>query len=119
MDADRKKELRAAYKESRPEMGVISVTCSEAGEVFLAAAVNIPAAFNKMQFQLSSGLCPNKQLQELWDRLGEGAFEFGVVQYLEPSDSEDDCADDLEDLLELCLTENPEAKRWSKAPVKR
>lgn len=112
MNTDRKRELRAAYKESRPDMGVASIACRETQEVFLMATANIPAAFNRMQFQLSAGLCPNMHLQELWNHYGESAFEFGVAQYLEHTDSNDNYTEDLKELLELCLSENPEAKRW-------
>lgn len=111
MDTNRKKELREAYKERELEMGVFFVTCTESGQTYFGATKNIPAGFNRAQFQLNSGMHPNKKLQEAWDRLGEEAFEFGVVQYLETVDSKDDYAEDLETLLDLCLTENPEAER--------
>ena len=78
MDTDKKKELRAAYKERPREAGVVFVTCGATGEMFLADVVDSPAAFNRMRFQLSSGLYPDKRLQALWDQRGEDAFEFGV-----------------------------------------
>lgn len=112
MDANRKKELRAEYKDRRADAGVVSIRCIETSEIYFAAATDIPATFNKMEFQLSSGLCPNKQLQEQWDRFGEGAFEFSIVQRLEDIDSDEDIAEELETLLDLCLTEKLEAKRW-------
>lgn len=63
MDTDKKKELRAAYKERPREAGVVFVTCGATGEMFLADVVDAPAAFNRMRFQLSSGLYPDKRLQ--------------------------------------------------------
>lgn len=96
MDTDKKKELRAAYKERPREAGVVFVTCGATGEMFLADVVDSPAAFNRMRFQLSSGLYPDKRLQALWDQRGEDAFEFGVLQRLDPSDADTDIAEELE-----------------------
>lgn len=115
MDADRKRELRAAYKERPREAGVVFVACSETGEMFLSDVVDAPAAFNRMRFQLSSGLYPDKRLQALWDQHGENAFEFGVLQRLDPVDADTDIAEELETLLGLCLAEHPEATRLKAA----
>lgn len=91
-----KKELRAAYKERPQETAIIFVTCGETGDMFLTDAIDAPAAFNRMRFQLSSGLYPDKRLQALWDQRGEDAFEFGVLQRLDPSDADTDIAEELE-----------------------
>lgn len=115
MDANKKKELRTAYKERPRETGIVFVTCSKTGEMFLADVVDAPAAFNRMRFQLSSGLYPDKRLQALWDQHGEDAFEFGVLQRLDPSDANTDIAEELETLLDLCLAEHPEATRLKAA----
>lgn len=111
MDTARKKDLCAAYKERSRETGVVFVACSETGDMFLADAIDAPAAFNRMCCQLSSGLYPDKRLQALWDQHGEDAFEFGVLQRLDPSDADTDVAEELETLLDLCLAEHPEATR--------
>ena len=92
MDTARKKDLCAAYKERSRETGVVFVACSETGDMFLADAIDAPAAFNRMCCQLSSGLYPDKWLQALWDQHGEDAFEFGVLQRLDPSDADEDIA---------------------------
>ena len=115
MDAGKKKELRTAYKERPREAGVVFVTCSETDEMFLADVVDAPATFNRMRFQLSSGLYPDKRLQALWDQHGENAFEFGVLQRLDPSDADTDIAEELETLLDLCLAEHPEATKLKAA----
>ena len=115
MDTDKKKELRAAYKERPREAGVVFVTCGATGEMFLADVVDAPAAFNRMRFQLSSGLYPDKRLQALWNQHGESAFEFGVLQRLDPSDADADIAEELETLLDLCLAEHPEATKLKAA----
>lgn len=110
-----KKELRAAYKERPQETAIIFVTCGETGDMFLTDAIDAPAAFNRMRFQLSSGLYPDKRLQALWNQHGESAFEFGVLQRLDPSDADADIAEELETLLDLCLAEHPEATKLKAA----
>lgn len=111
MDPSERKRLRAEYEDRKPEMGIVSIRCTRADEMFLATAANIPALLNRLRFQLDSGMCPNARLQSLWEQYGEEAFEFGVVQRLECDDADADCADDLETLFELCLAEQPEACR--------
>jgi len=53
-------------------------------------------------------------LQELWEKYGEDAFELQVVKRLEYDDPEEDHKDELETLCELCLLENPNARRFWK-----
>lgn len=111
MDTQRRKELLAAYKDRHPEMGVISFRCRTTDEAFLTTASDTTAKFNRIRFQLSAGQCPNKRLQELWTRHGEDDFELRVVQRLEYEDPAEDHMDELKTLCELCLVENPQAKR--------
>ncbi len=114
MDIKRKRELLESWENRHPEMGVISFRCSETDETFLTIATDIPAQFNRIRFQLSAGNCPNKRLQELWVQYGEDAFELQVVKRLEYDDPEKDHKDGLETLCELCLLENPKARRFWK-----
>ena len=111
MDSKRRKELLAAYKDRHPEMGVISFRCRTTGETFLMVASDTAARLNRVRFQLSAGRCPNKQLQALWTQYGENDFELRVVKRLEYDDPAEDHTEELETLRELCLLENPLAKR--------
>ncbi len=111
MDRKRKLELLEAWKNLRPEMGVISFQCSATDEIFLTTATDIPTKFNRIRFQLSAGNCPNKRLQELWEQYGEDAFELQVIKRLEYDDPTENHQEELETLCELCLLENPKARR--------
>ena len=111
MNTKRKQELLGAWKNRRPEMGVISFQCKVTGETFLTTATDIPAKFNRVRFQLSAGNCPNKRLQELWAQHGENAFDLQVVKHLEYDDPNEDHQEELDILCELCLLENPKARR--------
>ena len=111
MDRKRKLELLEAWKNRCPEMGVISFQCSATDEIFLTTATDIPTKFNRIRFQLSAGNCPNKRLQELWEQYGEDAFELQVIKRLEYDDPTENHQEELETLCELCLLENPQARR--------
>ena len=111
MNIKRKRELLEAWKNRRPEMGVISFGCNATDEIFLTTATDIPAKFNRIRFQLSAGNCPNKRLQELWTQYGESAFELQAVKRLDYDAPKENHSEELEMLLELCLLENPTARR--------
>ena len=113
MDKAQKKALAEAWKNRRPEMGVVSLRCRETGEVFLGPAKDTKAEFNSLRMKLSTGTHPNKRLQELWKQHGEEGFELSVAAVLEYEDPLEDHTEELETLRDLCLAENPGAvKIW-------
>ena len=57
------------------------------------------------------GRRPNKQLQTLWMQHGENDFELRAVKCLEYDDLAENHTEELETLRELCLIENPKAKK--------
>ena len=54
MNNQRKRELKEAYRTSRPPMGVLSFRCAPTGESFLLASRNIPGDTNGVTFKLNS-----------------------------------------------------------------
>lgn len=113
MDKSQKKALAEAWKNRRPEMGVISLKCKETGETFLGPAGDTKAGFNSIRAKLDGGLHPNRRLQELWKQYGEAGFAFSVAAVLEYDDPLEDHTEELETLRDLCLAENPGAvKIW-------
>jgi hypothetical protein len=111
MDIKRKKELIEAYKNRRPEMGVISYCCKETGEVFLGISKDTKSDFNSINMKLSTSWHPNKQLQELWNQYGPEGFELSVVKVLKYDDPNEDHTAKLESLREQCLAADPNARR--------
>lgn len=111
MDRQKRKELLSEYKDRHPEMGVISFQCRTTGDTFLAPAADVNARFNRIRFQLCAGQCPNRPLQALWTQYGEHDFALLVAKRLEYDDPAQDHTEELETLCELCLLENPQAKR--------
>ena len=106
MNNQRKRELKEAYRTSRPPMGVLSFRCVPTGESFLLASRNIPGDTNGVTFKLNSDYHPNRHLLELWRRYGEENFQVEVLEELDYRDESDDPADykeELEQLRDLCL----------------
>ena len=112
MDSQRKRELKEAYRTSRPPMGVLSFRCVPTGESFLLASRNIPGDTNSVTFKLNSDYHPNRHLLELWRRYGEENFQVEVLEELDYRDESDDPADykeELEQLRDLCLERDERA----------
>jgi len=101
-----RRELKRQYKEARRPMGVYRILNRAEDKSFVSSSVNLPAIFNRMRMTLQSGLqLQYPQLQQDWNRLGAEAFEFEVLEELEPpSDSPAwDPKEDLGALEELWL----------------
>ena len=111
MDKEKKKELVSEWKERHPEMGVVSVKCTATEDQFYDVSKDTSIWFNRHRFELNANQHRNKRLQELWNTYGEAGFEFTTVSELEYEKVEDVKASDLKELLEICLLENPKAKK--------
>lgn len=83
MKPDRK-ALTRAYRETPSPMGVYRLRNTVAAVSLLGTSVNLPAMFNRVRFQLEMGSHPNRALQADWNQLGPEAFEFEVLDRLEP-----------------------------------
>lgn len=111
MDRQRKKELREAYRERRPEMGVISLRREATRETFLGISQDIPADFNSIRMKLESGYHPNRRLLDLWKQYGRESFTFTVARTLEYDDPAADHTAELEALWEKCMAEDAKARK--------
>ena len=116
MDEQHKRELKEAYRNSRPPIGVLAFRCEPTGESFLLASRNISADINSVTFKLNSGYHPNRHLLELWERYGEEGFAVEVLETLDYREESDDPADykDELDQLRLALVEVARRSGWQK-----
>ncbi|NLH59404.1 MAG: GIY-YIG nuclease family protein [Clostridiales bacterium] len=111
MDKSKKKELKQAYKDRHPEMGVISYRCIETSESFLGISRDTKADFNSTNMKLKAKIHPNRRLQDLWNKYGLEGFDLSVVKTLKYEDPELDYTKKLEDLREKCLAQDPNARK--------
>lgn len=81
---DRRKELQLQYAETPIPKGAYRLLNRENGKMLIGASPNLPGMFNRFRFELTMGYHRNKELQQDWNRLGEQAFAFEVLEELKP-----------------------------------
>lgn len=102
-DIDQKSRIRE-YKENPPVAGIYRIRNTVTGRSLVGSAVNLPGRLNRHRFQLKAGSHPEKELQADWNEQGEGAFEFAVLDRLEPRDDADyDPNEDLDVLRQMWI----------------
>lgn len=82
---DRKALIRQ-YKQTPRPAGVFAVINNTTGKRLIGSSPDLPGMLNRQRFQLEMGSHPDSELQGDWNELGPGAFEFVVLDELEPSD---------------------------------
>jgi hypothetical protein len=82
---DRKARKRE-YNETPPDAGVYRIRNTTTGRSLVASSVNVAGRLNRHRFQLKAGSHPHAELQAEWNEFGEQAFEFTIVDRLEPRD---------------------------------
>lgn len=93
---DRRKALKQAYQSMKRPMGVFRILNTRNGKSFVGSSVNLGAIFNRHRVQLRTSSHRNTLLAADWSRFGEQAFEFEVLETLDPLDAPDyDPAEDL------------------------
>lgn len=105
MEETRKKELREAYKNYRPDMGVFSVRHIRADKVYLEATANLKGKINSTVFQLNMETFRlNKGLNKDWKKYGKEAFEVKVLETID-YDKDDQGGKDYTEALENLFAE--------------
>ncbi len=79
---NRRKELQQQYKETKIEAGIIRITNTKNGKVFLTGTKNT-RTINGIEFSLGMGSYINKELQQEWKEYGADAFVIDVPEILE------------------------------------
>jgi hypothetical protein len=99
-----RKAMTRAYKNTPRQAGVYRVRNKVHDKSFVGTAQDLPGVLNSQRFQLRLGSHMNRELQKDWNELGPDAFEFDVLDTLEPQDTPGySPADDLKALEALWL----------------
>ena len=103
MNMSRKKELADQYKQREIEGGVYAIRCEPSGKRMLDMTTDLAGARNRLQFSISTGLCPHHLLKEDWQAHGAEAFLFEVVEPLlkKEEESPKEYRESLSALLEM------------------
>ncbi len=99
ISSEKKKELRAQYKQIKPDMGIFAVINKSNFKHFLETTQNLKGKINSTQFRLEAGSHPNKELQKDWRTIGSDGFEIKIIEQIEYD--KDECKTDYSDDLEL------------------
>ena len=114
ISAERKKELKRAYAERKPDMGVFCIRCDATNDHFLGICHDYTADVNSHFARLGSFLHPSKDLLALYRTYGRNAFTASLSERLDYIDGQNDYTEELKILLLLKLEENPNAKELSR-----
>lgn len=95
MRRDRRSLIRE-YKDTPRPAGVYRVHNTKNGRSLVGSSANLPGILNRHRFALENGSHLDKELQADWNKLGEAAFEFEVLDELDLHDDPGfDPTDDL------------------------
>jgi len=99
-----RKTLVREYKEAALPTGIYRIRNTTSGRSLVGSSVNLPGMLNRQRFQLENGSHRDADLQADWNALGSNAFEFAVLDLLEPRDEPSyDPTAELEVLMALWL----------------
>ena len=100
---DQKAALRA-YKEQKVQSGIYAVRHIASGRAWADSAPNLDTLKNGLWHRLKEGRHLDNELQTEWNRLGEAAFEYIILEVIK------------EEMTPLVLKETLKAKKaeWMK-----
>jgi len=76
--------MQRPYKNIATQMGIYAIRHLESGKVLLGWSLDVNALLNRSKWELEQGSHANKALQSDWKAFGPKAFEFTVLDELEP-----------------------------------
>ena len=79
-----KKEAIRKFKEQNPSRGVYAIRCTATGRVWVGSSRNLDATRNGAWFMLRTGGHIDKPLQAEWNAHGEPAFQYEILETLDP-----------------------------------
>ena len=80
MNANRKDDLKRAYKEAEVRKGVFKIQSTVTGQTWVDSSATVDTVKNRIWFTLRMGTHPHKKLQQAWNASGPEAMEFAVVE---------------------------------------
>ena len=82
-----KSAIKKEYKESKRPMGVYKISNNQNNTIFIGYSTDLQARFNRHKAELKFGGHRNKELQNMWNALGETAFTFKVLDELDQKEN--------------------------------
>jgi hypothetical protein len=99
-----KSTMKKAYKEAKRPMGVYRITSTRNDKVYIGFGTDLPARLNRHKAELKFGNHRNRELQEIWNSLGDSAIKFEVLDVLDhEEDTQANPAEELHILAEMWI----------------
>ncbi|QUH20593.1 GIY-YIG nuclease family protein [Alkaliphilus sp. B6464] len=94
---DRRKELKEQYKQMKSDMGIFIIRSNSDQKCYIQTTQDLKGTINGTKFKLSAGNHPNRELQNEWNKYGEGNFTIEILENLEyeKDESKTDYREDL------------------------
>ncbi len=108
MDAARKAELKAAYKNRRTRAGVFQIVNKNNGKRLIRSSNDVDGLMIRLRMEFTGGNNPfYTRLQQDWKTDGEEAFSFEILELLEKVEekTEIELNSELDDLEKHYLAE--------------
>ena len=86
MDKARREELQRQYAERKQPTGVFALRNSASGEVWVGHSKNLDVQKNGLWGRLKNGMCFNEDVQASWNKHGEDAFSYEILEHIEETD---------------------------------
>ena len=100
MGKARQKELKLAYRQAFPAMGIFAIRNLQTGRTLLDKSTNLSGALNRHRLELRFGTHRNPALMADWRQYGEAGFSFEILEQLkERSEPDFNYPAELERLL--------------------
>lgn len=101
---NRKKELKALYKDWKPDMGIFIIKSNSYNKCYIEGTQDLKGTINSTKFKLNFGNHPNKELQKEWKEQGESAFTIEILENLKYDKDElkTDYSEELAILKMIC-----------------
>ncbi len=98
------KELKKDYQQQDLQVGVYQIRNTINGKIYIGGALNVQGIINSNRFQLKMGSHKSKTLQEDWNRFGEVAFIFEVLDEIKLKEGDNKKPkEELDEQLKLWL----------------
>lgn len=83
-DVKSKAQLKRAYREKAPPMGVFAIRCPSKGYAVIGSSLNAQGSLNRVRFELETRMHRAvAELRDDWAALGPDGFTFEVLDVLE------------------------------------
>lgn len=103
-DRNRKIELKEMYKQMKRVTGVYQIKNNVNGKVFIGSCVDVDSMFNRVKFELKTGMDRIPGLLGDWKTYGEDSFSFEILEELKiKEDKYQDVKYELQQLEEKWL----------------